>query len=71
MKKINTIIRLLLGLMMLTLGFNKFIEFIAMPPMKEPANEFMLALVNTGYLMTIVAVVEIITGALLLINKFI
>jgi hypothetical protein len=41
-----------------------------MPPMPETAGEFMGALVKSGYLMVVVALVEIATGVLLLINKY-
>ena len=41
-----------------------------MPPMPEAAGEFMGALVKSGYLMAVVAVVEILAGVLLLINKY-
>ena len=38
--------------------------------MPEAAGEFMGALVKSGYIMAIVAVVEIVAGILLLFNKF-
>lgn len=41
-----------------------------MPTMPEAAGEFMGALVKSGYLMAIVAIVEIVVGVLLLINKY-
>ncbi|MFT6443745.1 MAG: hypothetical protein ACJASM_003308 [Salibacteraceae bacterium] len=41
-----------------------------MPPMPEAAGEFMGALVKSGYLLVIVAIVEVITGVLLLANKY-
>ena len=37
----------------------------------EPAQNFFGALVDSGYIMTIVAIVEIVTGVLLLANKFV
>jgi hypothetical protein len=41
-----------------------------MPPMPEAAGMFMGALVKSGYLMVVVALVEIVAGVLLLINKY-
>lgn len=41
-----------------------------MPEMPQLAGEFMGALVNSGYLMVVVAIVEVVTGVLLLINKY-
>ncbi len=71
MNKSKTIIRIVLGVMMLIFGFNTFLNFIPMPPMEGAAGEFMGALVKSGYIMTIIAVVEIIAGFLFLINKFV
>ena len=70
MKKAQIIIRILLGLMVLIFGLNKFLQFMPMPPMPEAAGEFMGALVTTGYLMVVVAIVEIIAGIMLLTNRF-
>ena len=70
MKKAQLIVRILLGLTVLIFGLNKFLQFMPMPPMPEAADEFMGALVATGYLMVVVAIVEIITGIMLLTNRF-
>ena len=70
MKKAQLIVRILLGLMVLIFGLNKFLQFMPTPPMPEPAGEFMGALVESGYLMVLVALVEIVTGIMLLINKY-
>lgn len=70
MKKITLISRILLGLMLIVFGLNKFLQFMPMPAMAEPAQAFMGALVATGYVMIIVAVVEIIAGILIMVNKF-
>ena len=70
MKKTQVIIRILLGLMVLIFGLNKFLQFMPMPPLPESAGEFMGALVESGYLMKAVAIVEIVTGIMLLINRF-
>lgn len=70
MKKAKLIVRILLGLMVLIFGLNKFLQFMPMPPMPEAAGEFMGALVKSGYLLVAVAIVEIITGIMLLTNRF-
>jgi uncharacterized membrane protein YphA (DoxX/SURF4 family) len=70
MKKAKLIIRILLGLILVVFGLNKFLQFMPMPPMPEVAGELMGALVKSGYLMAVVAIVEIVTGVLLLINKY-
>ncbi len=71
MSKVKMIVRILLGIMLVVFGLNKFLQFMPMPPLPQEAAEFMGALVKSGYLMTVVAVVEIITGILLLFNKYV
>ena len=70
MKITEKIIRILLGLIVLVFGLNKFLHFIPMPPHPGEAGEFMGALAKSGYIFPIVAIVEIGTGILLLINKY-
>ncbi len=70
MNKATTIISAILGIMLITFGLNNFLQFMPMGELAQPAGEFMGALLKTGYIMTIVAVVEIITGALILFNKY-
>ena len=70
MNKAKLIIRILFGLMLVIFGLNKFLQFMPMPPMSEAAGVFMGALVKSGYLMVVVALVEIATGVLLLVNKY-
>jgi putative oxidoreductase len=70
MNKAKLIIRILFGLMLVIFGLNKFLQFMPMPPMPEAAGEFMGALVKSGYLMFIVAIVEVVAGVLLLVNKY-
>ena len=48
MKKAKLIVRILLGLMVLVFGLNKFLQFMPMPPLPESAGEFMRALVKSG-----------------------
>ena len=70
MKIAKLIVRILLGLILIVFGLNKFLQFMPMPPMPEEANDFIGALVESGYLMVIVAVVEIIVGILLIVNRY-
>jgi putative oxidoreductase len=70
MKKAKLVIRVLLGLILVVFGLNKFLNFMPMPPMPDAAGEFMGALVKSGYVMVIVAIVEIVTGILILLDKY-
>lgn len=69
-ERVVKIIRVLLALILIIFGLNKFLNFMPLPPMPEAAQSFMGALIETGYLMVIVAIVEIIAGIFLLINRY-
>lgn len=65
------IVRILLGIMLLVFGANKFFAFIPLPELPEQANNFMTSLGATGYVLKIVGVLEIFIGALLLMKKWV
>lgn len=68
-----TAARVLLGLIFFVFGLNGFFQFIPQP--KEPpppaAMEFMGALMGTGYMFPLLKSVEVVSGALLLANRFV
>jgi len=68
--KLTMVLRLLLGLILLVFGANKFFNFLPMPPMEGAPGEFMGALGKTGYMFPLIALTEIVAGVLLLINKW-
>ena len=72
-KILPTIARILLGLIFCVFGLNGFLHFIPEPktPMTEGAVAFAGALMNTGYMMPLVMGTQLLTGALLLINRFV
>src|SRR2546428_5395745 len=72
-KIVTTIARILLGLMFTVFGLNGFLRFIPEPktPMPEGAAAFAGALMATGYMMQLVAGTQLLTGVLLLINRFV
>jgi len=70
MKNISTTISILLGLTLIAFGLNKFFTFMPVVELSAPGLEFMGAFVKVGYGMTIVAIVEIVTGILIAINKY-
>jgi uncharacterized membrane protein YphA (DoxX/SURF4 family) len=63
--------RVLLGLVFFVFGLNFFLHFIPEPPMPAPAAAFAGAMFATGYLFKLVKVVEIASGALLLVGRFV
>lgn len=63
--------RLLLGLIFLVFGLNFFLQFLPAPPMSGPPMEFAKALVASGFVMTLVKVVEVGASLMLLSNRFV
>jgi putative oxidoreductase len=71
MKIVTMIARILLGLVFLVFGLNKFFNFIPSGPMPTGATgQFMGALFSTHYIMY-VGVFETVGGLLLLINRYV
>jgi putative oxidoreductase len=68
--KVFLVLRILLGIFVLVFGLNKFIEFLPGPEgMSEDAMTYFGALVNSKT-MVAVAIVEIVAGLALILNKF-
>ena len=68
--KLYMIVRILAGLMLVVFGSNKFLGFIEMQPGSLEMGAFMMALFQSGYLMKLVAVVEVLAGIAFLLNKY-
>jgi putative oxidoreductase len=69
MKIATIIIRSLLGLVFLTFGANKILNFIPAPPVTGEAGQFMGAMFATHYIV-VVALCEIVGGLLLLTGRY-
>lgn len=65
-KLIELIARILLGLIFFVFGLNGFFQFIPMPPLPEPAMNFMGALMATGYFLPVLKATEVVAGLMLL-----
>jgi uncharacterized membrane protein YphA (DoxX/SURF4 family) len=71
MKIVTLIARILLGLVFLVFGLNGFLNFLSMGPMPTGlAGQFVGALVLSHYFW-VVAALQIVGGALLLVNRFV
>jgi len=66
--KLTMILRIVLALVLLIFGANKFFHFIPMEA--PPAGSFMDTLIQTGYMFPLIAITEICVGLLLLVNKW-
>jgi uncharacterized membrane protein YphA (DoxX/SURF4 family) len=65
--------RVLLGLPFFIFGLNGLLNFLPQPEIVLPAGAmaFFAALVNTGYMMQLIAVTQLVAGVLLLANRFV
>src|SRR4051812_20137495 len=65
--------RVLMGLPLVVFGLNGFLNFIQPPntPMPERTAAFVGALMNSGYMMQLIAITLLIVGGLLLVNRFV
>jgi putative oxidoreductase len=69
-KIVTHISRFLLGLIVLVFGLNGFLHFIPMPPPSGVAGQFLGAMFVSKYLL-VVSGLQVISGALLLINRYV
>ena len=67
----TTILRMLLGVSLLIFGMNKFFPFIPIFDMAPAAANFMESLNSTGYVLYVVASLELLIGGLLLFKKWV
>lgn len=70
MKKAGIVARFFLAIVFLVFGFNKFFHFMPIPPSTEEMGALMGALFKTGYFFPMIAVFQIVAGALLLSKRF-
>ena len=70
MKIVVLIARILLGLTFFVFGLNGFFNFMPAPPIPGQAGIFIGVLISSHYVL-FVSGVQVLTGALLLINQFV
>lgn len=64
--KFTTIVRILLGILLLASGLNKFFHFLP-----NPVGDFIASFGNVDYIFPVVGVLEIIIAAMLLLKKWV
>ncbi|WP_298221416.1 DoxX family membrane protein [Flavobacterium sp.] len=65
------LVRIVLGILLIVFGSNKFLHFIPLPPPTGSAADFMNSLGATGYIFPFVGMLEVIIGAMLLFKKWV
>jgi hypothetical protein len=70
-RTLPTAARIALGAGFFTFGLNGFLHFIPMPPPPPAAGSFFGAMIATGYLFPLIKGTEILSGLLLLGNRYV
>ncbi|MCF6213166.1 MAG: DoxX protein [Flavobacteriaceae bacterium] len=68
--KLSMVLRILLGLILVIFGANKFLDFMPHMEMPKAAGDFMMAMMATGYMLKLLGATEVIVGLLLLTKKW-
>ena len=68
--KIDVGAQFLLGLIFFVFGLNGFLNFLPPPELDGAAAEFFGGLAASGYFLTVLKIVEIVSGLLLLVRRF-
>ena len=69
--KFTSIVRIVLGIILVLFGSNKFLHFIPLPPATGSAEDFMNSLGATGYIFPFVGILEVFIGSMLLLKKWV
>ncbi|MEM7185592.1 MAG: DoxX family membrane protein [Bacteroidota bacterium] len=67
----TNLLRLLLAIALLFFGANKLFSFVHLYELPEGAASFMASLKSTGYVLYVVAVLEVLIGLMLLLKKWV
>ena len=67
----TTAARLTIGLIFTVFGLNGFLHFLPQPPATGPSADFAMALAATGYMFPLIKGTELVTGILLLANRWV
>jgi len=69
--KLTMVLRILLGLILVVFGANKFFDFMPHMEMPEAAGNLMGAMMASGYMLKLVGATEVFVGLLLLTKKLV
>lgn len=69
--KVELVVRILMGLMYVVFGLNKFLHFIPMPEMPEAEAKYLGALQETGFMIPVIGLMEVVAGALFLAGRYV
>lgn len=69
-QKVQLGARIIFGLGFVVFGLNGFLQFMPNPPVTPEAGALLGAFANTGYFFPMIKIIEIVVGALLLLDLF-
>ena len=69
MKNLKTVLRIIFGLFLLFFGLNGLLQFAPIPEVGPEAGAFLGAIASTKIFFPLISIIEIATGALILLNK--
>ncbi|PKP13997.1 MAG: DoxX protein [Bacteroidetes bacterium HGW-Bacteroidetes-3] len=69
--KLTMVLRIILGLLLVVFGLNKFLGFMPAMELPAPAGNLMGAMMESGYLFKLIGATEIVVGLLLLVKKWV
>lgn len=69
--KILFAVQILVGLLLVVFGLNKFLHFMANPPVSPEMGMFMGALAKTGYMFPLVGAIQFFSGLAFILNKYV
>jgi len=70
-KGLTVVVRIILAVVLLFFGLNGFFQFMTLPPGPEAAMNFLGALFVTGYMFPVINILFLISGLLLIFNRFV
>ena len=69
--KILLAVQILVGLGLIVFGLNKFLHFMANPPVAPEMGMFMGALAKTGYMFPLVGAIQFLAGLSFVLNRYV
>ncbi len=64
-------IQIIVGVLLVIFGLNKFLHFMPNPQVLPEMGEYMGALYKTGYMMALVGTVQLLSGLAFILNKYV
>jgi len=64
-----TLLSVFFGCLMINSGLNKFLQYMAHPPLEPKAKALMMAFTTAGYMWPLVAITEISGGLMVILKK--